>query len=126
MLAHLASLVKPGGKLLIADFIVPSGNQLARASQTLYWGVTNLFYYLLRLCAWHSIYDYPQYFTAAGLTFQKIERFRVGRFGPQGFCAITAVRCLEKAVDDSQTQRTLDGFVARYAILEPRVVARCP
>jgi len=92
ILEHLASLVKSDGKLLIADFIAPSGNRLARAGQAFYWGVTNLFYYLLRLCAWHPIYDYPRYFAAAGLQFQKIDRFPVSRFGPQGFCAITAVR----------------------------------
>jgi demethylphylloquinol methyltransferase len=92
MLTHLASLVRPGGKLLIADFVAPSGTRLGRTSQALYWGVTNLFYYLLRLCAWHPIYDYPRFFTTAGLKFEKLERFRVSRFGPQGFCAITAVR----------------------------------
>jgi demethylphylloquinol methyltransferase len=121
ILAHLASLVKPNGKLLIADFIAPSGNQLARVTQALYWGVTNLFYYLLRLCAWHPIYNYPRYFTAVGLTFQKIERFRVGRFGPQGFCSITAVRCLKQAGHDSPAQDASDRFGARNAVLESQV-----
>ena len=125
MLTHLASLVKPGGKLLIADFIAPSGNRMARAGQALYWGITNLFYYLMRLCAWHPVYDYPRYFTAAGLEFQEIKQFRVGRFGPQGFCAITAVRCLKKDGDDSQPPATWEGFVARPACRDSQVVAHC-
>lgn len=103
ILEHLASLVKPDGKLLIADFIAPSGNRLARTGQALYWGVTNLFYYLLRLCAWHPIYDYPSYFAAAGLEFQEIERFPVTRFGPPGFCSITAVRFLVATPDDEKS-----------------------
>jgi ubiquinone/menaquinone biosynthesis C-methylase UbiE len=92
MLAHLASLVKPGGKLLISDFIAPRGGRISCAVQAWYWRVTNLFYFLLRLCAWHPIYDYPRYFPAAGLEFRNIQRFPLGRFGPEGFCAITAVR----------------------------------
>lgn len=100
MLTHIATLVKPGGKLLISDFTAPRGGWLGRTVQAWYWGVTNLFYYLLRLCAWHAIYDYPRYFAAAGLEFRGIRQFRVGRFGPQGFCAITAVRC-EPAFADS-------------------------
>ena len=51
MLRHLATLVKPGGKLLIADFMTPERGRLARAAQAAYWGVTNLFYFLFGLCA---------------------------------------------------------------------------
>jgi ubiquinone/menaquinone biosynthesis C-methylase UbiE len=93
MLAHLATLVKPGGRLLISDFAAPRGNWLQRRIQAWYWGVTNLFYFVLRLCAWHPVYDYPRYFAEAGLKLAEVERFPLGRFGPQGFCAITAVRC---------------------------------
>ena len=125
MLSHLASLVKPGGKLLIADFVAPTGNRLARSSQAIYWGVTNLFYYLLRLCAWHPIYDYPRYFAATGLEFERIDRFRVGRFGPQGFCAITGVRCLTPANDQLQPSRTSDSFAARPAIHQSHAVVPC-
>ena len=122
ILAHLASLVKPGGKLLIADFSAPSGNHLARTSQALYWGVTNLFYYLLRLCAWHPIYDYPRYFTAAGLTFQQLERFQVSRIGPQGFCAIVAIRCPAQAANKSPSNSP-DRFQAQSAIDDSQAVA---
>jgi len=92
MLAHLATLVKPGGKLLISDFAAPRGGWFARTIQAWYWGITNIFYYLLGLCAWHPIYDYPNYFQAVGLELSRVRTFPVGRFGPQGFCAITSVR----------------------------------
>jgi demethylphylloquinol methyltransferase len=82
-LTHLATLVKPGGKLLIADFAAPNGGSFGRLLQATYWGVTNLFYYLLRLCAWHPIYDYPHYFEAAGLDCQSVRRFPLGRLGPR-------------------------------------------
>jgi ubiquinone/menaquinone biosynthesis C-methylase UbiE len=94
MLTHLATLVKPGGKLLISDFASPHGGWIARKFQAWYWGVTNLFYYLLGLCAWHPIYDYPNYFEPAGLVLHGVQTFRVGRFGPRGFSAITAMRRL--------------------------------
>jgi demethylphylloquinol methyltransferase len=92
MLAHLATLVKPGGRLLISDFAAPHGNWLERRIQALYWGVTNLFYFLLTLCAWHPVYDYPCYFAEVGLQLAEVQRFPISRLGPQGFCAITAVQ----------------------------------
>src|SRR5262249_48773217 len=82
MLTHIATLVKPGGKLLISDFAAPRGGWLSRTVQAWYWGVTNLFYYVMGLCAWHAIYDYPRYFAAAGLELLSIRQFPVGRFGP--------------------------------------------
>jgi demethylphylloquinol methyltransferase len=92
ILNHLATLVKPGGKLLIADFSAPRGGRLARWAQAVYWGVTNAFYYVMGLCAWHSIYDYPKFFQAAGLDPEATELFPLGRSGLVGFCAITARR----------------------------------
>ena len=80
MLAHLVTLVRPAGKLLISDFALPRGNRLARAVQAAYWGVTDLFYYLLGLCAWHPVYDYASYFphvgleSAAGTAFSPLSR----------------------------------------------------
>jgi demethylphylloquinol methyltransferase len=125
ILKHLASLVKPGGKLLIADFTAPSGNRLASASQAFYWGVTNFFYYLLRLCAWHPVYDYPRYFSSVGLEFQKIDRFPVSRFGPQGFCAITAVRCPTHSCGSSQRLDTAGSYVASPAIHDSQTATAC-
>ena len=92
MLKHLATLVKPGGKLLIADFMTPERGRLARAAQAAYWGVTNLFYFLFGLCAWHPVYDYPKYFEQSGLTLERADRFRLLGHLPLGFWSVTARR----------------------------------
>ncbi len=92
MLAHLVTLVRPAGKVLISDFATPQGNPLARAVQAAYWGLTDLFYYLLGLCAWHPIYDYASYFPHVGLELRQEKRFRPYRVGPGGFTALTAIR----------------------------------
>jgi 2-polyprenyl-3-methyl-5-hydroxy-6-metoxy-1,4-benzoquinol methylase len=92
MLACLVKLVRPTGKLLISDFATPRGNPLARSLQAVYWGITDLFYYLLGLCAWHPIYDYASYFPAVGLELRGEKRFRPYGIGPGGFAALTAVR----------------------------------
>jgi demethylphylloquinol methyltransferase len=93
MLCHLATLAKVGGKLLISDFMPPEGNAWSRVSQATYWGVTNLFYYLLRLSAWHAVYDYPAYFDDAHLALQSVRRFRPLKASRIGFWAVTATRC---------------------------------
>ena len=90
MLKHLATLVKPGGKLLISDFMKPEGGVLSRSSQACYWGVTNLFYWLLGLSAWHPVYDYPAYFATAGLELEREDRFRLFNRLPLGFWSVTA------------------------------------
>ncbi len=92
MLSHLTRLVKPEGKLLISDFMKPEGGLISRSAQACYWGVTNLFYYLLGLSAWHPVYDYPAYFAACGLELQRDDRFRLLTRLPLGFWSVTARR----------------------------------
>jgi demethylphylloquinol methyltransferase len=92
MLRHLATLARVGGKVLISDFMPPEGNLLSRSAQGFYWGVTNLFYYLLRLSAWHPVYDYRAYFDSAGLSLEHVRRFRLLDKSPLGFWAVTATR----------------------------------
>ena len=96
MLNHVATLVKPGGKLLISDFMCPRGNAAARAAQSLYWRVTNLFYYLIGLIAWHPVYDYPAYFAEAEVELVSIREFRPWGISPVGFSSITATRPIKK------------------------------
>jgi demethylphylloquinol methyltransferase len=93
MLCHLVTLAKVGGKVLISDFMPPEGNAWSRAAQATYWGVTNLFYFALRLSAWHPVYDYTTYFAEAGLALQNVRRFRPLKVSPVGFWAVTATRC---------------------------------
>jgi ubiquinone/menaquinone biosynthesis C-methylase UbiE len=92
MLAHLVTLVRPEGKLLICDFAAAQGNAFARALQEVYWGVTDGFYALMGLAALHSVYDYTRYFPEVGLDLVSVRQFRPYGFLPCGFSAITARR----------------------------------
>jgi demethylphylloquinol methyltransferase len=75
VLHHLSSLLKPGGKLLIADFAPIQGNPLARCFQTLNYRIANIFYWLLRMAPLHPIYDYPTYFERANLSLLSVTNF---------------------------------------------------
>ena len=60
-LGQLVELVKPGGKLFIADYAYPRGNWLLRLPQVIYWRITNVFFWAVSfggLGALHPIYDY--------------------------------------------------------------------
>lgn len=92
MLRHLASLVRPGGRLLIADVAVPSGPLVHRAIHRAYNGVGIALYWAMGLVPLHPIYDYRRYFDEAGLRCQSVKDFRVLPFGPVSFQAIEAVR----------------------------------
>jgi ubiquinone/menaquinone biosynthesis C-methylase UbiE len=92
VLAHLATMLKPGGKLLIGDFSYPQGRFAARALQRGYYYVSMFSFWLLGGTPLHPIYDYPQYFAAAKLRRAGVERFRVSALFPVYFETITAVR----------------------------------
>jgi ubiquinone/menaquinone biosynthesis C-methylase UbiE len=113
MLCHLATLAKLGGKVLISDFMPPEGSPLARAAQSAYWGVTNLFYCLLRLSAWHPVYDYTRYFNNAGLALQGIRRFRPLKVSSVGFWAVTATR---RSVEPEAVCRRANDWHAKAPI----------
>jgi ubiquinone/menaquinone biosynthesis C-methylase UbiE len=92
MLAHLAGLVRPGGKLLIADVAPAQGGVLARTLHQLHYQLGMTFFWLLGLAPRHPIYDYRQYFGPLGLTLASERLFRLGPRGPVSFAAWTAVR----------------------------------
>ncbi|WP_169975021.1 class I SAM-dependent methyltransferase [Tautonia rosea] len=92
MLRHLASLVRPGGRLLIADVAVPSGPFIHRAIHRVYNGVGIALYWAMGLVPLHPIYDYRRYFDEAGLRCRSVQDFRVLSFGPVSFQAIEAER----------------------------------
>ena len=92
MLRHLAGLVRPGGRLLIADVAVPEGNAVQRAIHRAYNGVGIALYWALGLVPLHPIYDYTRYFDEAGLRLGSVRDFRVVPFGPVSFRSIEAIR----------------------------------
>jgi demethylphylloquinol methyltransferase len=94
LLAHLSTLLRPGGKLLIADLALPQGNSLARLCQHAYARFANAMYWMLDLVPMHPIYDYRRSFAANNLRHVGTEVFRLLRFGPVAYELLTAVRTL--------------------------------
>ncbi len=124
MLAHLVTLVRPGGKLLISDFAFPRGNVLARAVQAAYWGVTDLFYYLLGLCTGTRSTTTPAIFRRSGWNCAAEQRFRPYGIGPGGFAALTAVRTSAPAA--GPTEPRTKRAVAERRQLETSGIAGNP
>ena len=94
-MGRLAGLLKPGGKLMIADYAYPRGNWLVRLPQSIYWRITNVFFWAVSfggLGALHPIYDYSSYFPELGLETESIEYFRPLRVGPWAYYSICAKR----------------------------------
>ncbi len=92
VLAHLATMLKPGGKLLIGDFAYPRGWPATRAMQRAYYYLSMFSFWLLGGTPLHPIYNYPQYFESANLRTVSVERFRVNALFPVSFETITAVK----------------------------------
>lgn len=61
VMRHLASLLAPGGKLLIADFTPPGRSLARRILFAIYYRPINWVAWALGLCALHPIYDYAEF-----------------------------------------------------------------
>jgi demethylmenaquinone methyltransferase/2-methoxy-6-polyprenyl-1,4-benzoquinol methylase len=83
VLAHLASQVRPGGKLLVADFAPPVRPGARAWIHALYYRPANLAAWALGLCALHPIYDYAPAAERLGLRLGARRRFCLGRAGPE-------------------------------------------
>jgi demethylphylloquinol methyltransferase len=93
VLTRVVSLVRPGGKLVIADFApAHQGNAFLRAAHRIYYRAANVAYWTVGLCALHPIYIYADYYPQLGLTLKRTERFRVFARGPWFFQTTTAVK----------------------------------
>ncbi len=82
MLTRLASLVRPGGDFVVADFASPRGNIMLRVRHWLYYTIANVSHWMLGLCGLHRIYDYTEYYAALGLKLQNARYFRLSILGP--------------------------------------------
>lgn len=91
MLVHLATLLRPGGMLLIADLAIPQGCLLARCLQRAYSRAANVIFWTLGLAPLHPIYDYRRHFATAGLRCQRERSFRLFGVGPVAYESLTAV-----------------------------------
>jgi demethylphylloquinol methyltransferase len=94
-MGSLVGLLKPSGKLMIADYAYPRGNWLMRLPQAIYWRIPNVFLWAVSfggLGALHPIYDCSSYFPELGLETESIEYFRPLRVGPWAYYSIIANR----------------------------------
>lgn len=92
VLAHLVTMIKPGGKLLIGDFSYPRGRSMSGAIQRSYYYLSMFTFWLFGGTPLHPIYDYPQYFEAVALRTLSVEHFRVNAIFPASFETITAIK----------------------------------
>jgi demethylmenaquinone methyltransferase/2-methoxy-6-polyprenyl-1,4-benzoquinol methylase len=91
-LAHLTSLLRPGGRLMLADFIAPRGDRFSRALAVAYYRPVNVAAWLLGLCALHPMHDYADGFAALGLRLVERRRFSIFGSGPAAYESLIAER----------------------------------
>jgi ubiquinone/menaquinone biosynthesis C-methylase UbiE len=97
VLAHLATMIKPGGKILIGDFSYPSGSLATRTVQRMYYILSMFTFWLAGGTTLHPIYDYPRHFDAVELRTLSVRQFRVSELFPASFTTITAEKMQEGA-----------------------------
>jgi len=91
MLKHASSLVKPGGRMFIADISPPQGSLLSRTFNLAYSKWAMAMFWLMRLVPWHENYDYAREMTALGLQVDSVLNFRLAKFGPVMFQSVAAI-----------------------------------
>ena len=99
MLRRVAALVRPGGRLMIADVAVPRGNVASRAFQRLHNAAGIGLFWLLGLVPLHPIYDYRRHLRDIGLRVEQVRSFRLFGVGPACYWSISAVKDAEPAHD---------------------------
>ena len=77
MLSILCRLVRPGGRLIFADFAPGEGGAVGSWITEAYYRPVNRIAWLLGLCAIHPIPDYPRLIEAAGARVRSVTRFPV-------------------------------------------------
>jgi demethylmenaquinone methyltransferase/2-methoxy-6-polyprenyl-1,4-benzoquinol methylase len=82
MMRHSVSLLRPGGKLVIADVAQAKGNPLYKAFNVVYLKSAMFSYWLMGLVPLHRNYNYASYFPDVGLQLDHIEHFRLFPAGP--------------------------------------------
>lgn len=92
MLVRLRTLLRPGGRLVLADFAPPSGGLVARALTAAYYRPIDWIAWALGFCALHPILDYASLLPAAGYRIVRTQRFPI-LFGENpAFVSIVAER----------------------------------
>ncbi len=82
MLGHATRLIKPGGRLMIADVALAQGNWLSKAFNIGYLKMGMLSFWMLGLVPLHRNYDYESYFGDLEITKTEHQFFRFAKIGP--------------------------------------------
>ena len=80
VLNHLISLCKPGGHVVVGDFMYPTGNVLVRTLKKAYWYGAVLVFVAFTKNALHEVYNYPEVMKQAGLTIEDKKPFSFMNF----------------------------------------------
>ena len=91
-LAHAAALVRPGGRLMLADFALPVRGWLDRCLCNAHYRPVNWAAWCLGLCSLHPIYDYACHLAGLGFELAERRRFALGSRGPALYETLIAVR----------------------------------
>lgn len=91
-LAHLAGQLRPGGRLVVAEFAPASGGRLARALARAHFRLVDLVGWAFGLAALHPLYDTAAALDGLGLRVTRRDRFRPLRWGPPLYESWTAVK----------------------------------
>jgi SAM-dependent methyltransferase len=92
MLAHLRSLVRPGGRLVVADFARPAGGLVSRLLANAYYRPIDWLAWAMGFCALHPILDYGALLPAAGFRIAREQRFAVLGGRDPAYVSIVAER----------------------------------
>ncbi|MEZ6095914.1 MAG: class I SAM-dependent methyltransferase [Pirellulaceae bacterium] len=76
VIAYTVTLLRPGGKLLIADVARSQGNLVFRAFNIIYLKLAMVSFWILGLVPLHRNYDYRPLLHENGLTIDHIRKFR--------------------------------------------------
>ena len=88
VLSHLAELCKPGGKIIIGDFMPLNGNLIQKTLQQAYWLTAATAFFAAAGNAIHTLYDYTAILEKKGFIVSRKETFSV--LGQKAFQSILA------------------------------------
>ncbi|MCL2288601.1 MAG: class I SAM-dependent methyltransferase [Candidatus Bathyarchaeota archaeon] len=81
LFSHILALIKPGGKIMIADFYALSKNRLIMAIQRFNFYIVNFFFWALRFAPLHKYQDYTAYFDEREITLERVDTVRLLNVG---------------------------------------------
>ncbi len=107
MLAHAADLLKPRGRLLIADVALAQGNLAARLFNICYLKLAMGAFWMMGMVPLHRNYDYSAYFKELNLETESVEYFRLAKCGPILFQTLVAKKLATKKTGE-ESNRVVD------------------